>query len=108
MNTRLAFNIGETFFGRSGGFLTEITDLGLLVSLIFRNALVIAGVILLFLFVFAGFQMISGSGDPQKQQRAQQIMTAGIIGFILIILAYFIIRIIEVSLGVDILGQIAG
>ena len=104
MNTNLAFNVGDVFFGRpgGGGFLTNITDLGRLVSIIASNAIIIAGIILLFLFVFAGIQMISGSGDPQKQQQAAQIMTAGVIGFILVVAAYFIVRIIEGSLGVRI------
>ncbi len=105
-NQILAFNIGDVFFGRNGGggFLTEITDLGKLVSIIASNAIIIAGIILLFLFVFAGFQMITGAGDAQKQQQATQIMTAGVIGFILVIAAYFIVRIIESSLGIRILS----
>ncbi|KKQ97992.1 MAG: hypothetical protein UT24_C0005G0010 [Candidatus Woesebacteria bacterium GW2011_GWB1_39_12] len=106
MNSNLAFNIGDVFFGRlgGGGFLTEITDLGQLVSIIASNAIVVAGVILLFLFIFAGFQMITGAGNPQKQQQAMQIMTAGIIGFILVVAAFLIVRFIEATLGITILG----
>ena len=102
----IAFNIGDTFFGRpgGGGFLTQITDLGRLVSIVASNAIVIAGIILLFLFIFAGFQMITGAGNPQKQQQAQQIMTAGIIGFILVVAAFLIVRLIESTLGITILG----
>ena len=108
MNNHIAFNIGDVFFGRPSNFLTKLTDLGLLVSIIASNAIIIAGVILIFLIIFAGFTMITGAGDPQKQHQAQQIMTWGVVGFILVVAAFLIIRIIEVSLGIDILGQNAG
>lgn len=100
---KIAFNIGDIFFG-SDHFLKEITGVGSLVSILLSNAIVIAGIVLIFIIVIAGIQMISGSGDPQKTAHARQILTAGILGFVLVVAAYFIVRLVESSLGVDILG----
>ena len=100
----LAFNIGDIFFGGPGHFLSRLTGVGELVSILLSNAIVIAGIVLLFLIVFAGIQMISGSGDPQKVAQARQVLTAGILGFILVVAAFFIVRLLESSLGIDILG----
>lgn len=102
---KLTFRIRDAFFvGDSDPFLSELTDIGSLVSILLNNAIVIAGIVLIFLIVIAGIQMISGSGDPQKMDRARQVLTAGILGFILVVAAYFIVRLVESSLGVDILG----
>jgi hypothetical protein len=101
---KLTFNIGEAFFGDSGHFLTQLTDVGELASILLNNAIVIAGIVLIFIIIIAGIQMISGSGDPQKAARARQILTAGILGFILVVAAYFIVKLVEVSFGVNILG----
>jgi len=102
---KITFNIGTAFFGNAGHFLTQLTDVGRLVSILFSNAIMIAGIVLIFLIIIAGIQMISGSGDVQKVAQARQIITAAIIGFILIIAAFFIVRLVESSLGISILGS---
>ena len=101
---KIAFNIGESFFGPSGSFLTQLTGVGTLASVLLSNAIIIAGIVLIFLLIFAGIQIVSGSGDPQKIDQAKQIITAGIIGFILVVAAFFIVRLVESSLGLSILG----
>jgi hypothetical protein len=100
---RVAFDIGDAFFGEDH-FLKELTGVGTLASVLLSNAIMVAGIVLIFLIVFAGIQIITGSGDPQKIDRARQIITAGVIGFILVVAAFFIVRLVEGSLGISILG----
>ena len=100
----IAFELGEAFFGTAGHFLSQLTDVGVLASILLSNAIVVAGIVLIFLFIFAGIQMISGSGNEQKMEQARAIMTAGVLGFILVVAAYFIVRLVESSLGISILG----
>ena len=100
---RVAFSLGEAFFGPGDHYLKGAGGLGMLVSVLLSNAVVIAGIVLVFLIIFAGIQMITGSGEPEKLDRARQIITAGIIGFILIISGFFIVRFLESSLGIDLL-----
>ncbi len=97
----IAFNIGDSFFKTPGHFLTKLTGIGTLASILFSNAIVIAGIVLIILFIIAGIQMISGSGEPQKIEQARNIITAGIIGFILVIAAYYIVKLVELSLGIN-------
>ena len=104
MNKIAQIPIGDTFFGKTGAFLSNLEDLGQLVSLIANNSIVVAGIILLFLIVFAGFTMITAGGDSQKFQQGANIITAGFIGFIIVLAAFLIVRLIESSLGVSILG----
>lgn len=51
------------------------------------------------LIIFAGFQIMTASGDPEKLKAGQEIMSSAIAGLVLIILSVFIIEVI----GVDIL-----
>ena len=98
---KIAVNIGSEFgspFGQNYGF-------GDLVSIILSNALVVAGIILLFLLIFGGISMIMGAGqdNPEQAAKGKQATTSAVIGFIIIFAAYWIIQIIETITGLNIL-----
>lgn len=92
-------SIGETF----GSPFGQTTGLGDLVSVIVSNALVIAGVILLFFFIFGGISMIAGAGrdNPEQAAKGKQAVTSALIGFIIVFAAYWIVRLIEIITGVS-------
>ncbi len=99
---QIAVDIGTTFgspFGQGKG-------LGDLVSVVLSNVLVIAGIVLLFFFIFGGISMIAGAGqdNPEKAAKGKQAATAALIGFIIIFAAYWIIQIVEKITGLDILN----
>lgn len=100
--SNLALDIGGSFF-QGHPYLTTLTGLSELVSVLSSNLLVIAGVILIFAIVFAGISMISASGDPQAFARARNMLTAAIIGFVLVVSAWLIVGVVEFSSGVDII-----
>ena len=104
MNKLAQVPIGRTFnspIGQSVGFAD-------LVSIILSNALVIAGVIMLFLIIGGGIAIISGAGqdNPERAARGKQAVTSAIIGFIIIFTTYWIIQLIEIITGVDIFRPI--
>lgn len=86
-------------------FKTPFTDFGKLVSVIVSNLYIIAGVVVLFLIIFGGFGIISGAGagDQQKTAQGKQALTAAVIGFLIIFTSYWIIQLIEIVTGLDIL-----
>lgn len=98
---KLAFDLGGALFGGTGGF-TQLSDVGKIVSIIISNAVIIAGIILLFLIIFAGYSFISGagSGNSQKVAQGRSAATAAIIGFVVIFIAYWIAVIIQTITGV--------
>lgn len=103
-----AVNLGETPLG-TGKNLTQVyspdNGIATLVTIIVKNGLTIAGIILLCLIVAGGFMMISsaGSGDQKKAGTAKALITDAAIGFLVIFLSYFIIQIVEVITGFNIL-----
>ena len=98
-------NIGERFLGKDA-FLANITDIGKLVSIIVSNAMVIAGIILLFFMVFGGISMIAGAGNqnPDQVAKGRQAVTSALIGFIIVFAAYWIVQLIGAITGINILG----
>ncbi len=70
------------------------------ISFILRWAIGIAGGIAFLLILFAGFQIVTSSGDPKRLQSGRELLTAAIAGLMLLILSVFILRLI----GYDLLG----
>jgi len=82
----------------------QFQTIGGLISAILPNLYVAAGLILLFFLIFGGVMVILGAGKGESQQAEQgkKIVTRTIIGFLIIFLSYWIIRIIEIITGVKI------
>ena len=90
-------NIGEQF-GSPFGQSKTLVDL---VSLVLSSAFVLSGLLVLFLFIFAGFQIVTGAGqnNPEATAKGKKAATSAAIGFAVIFMAYWIIRIIEFITG---------
>jgi hypothetical protein len=107
MNHLLAVvNISETSLGGNQTVGNTYSNFGVLVTLILKNSLVIAGIILLGLLIFGGLTFIinAGGGESKKADQGKQAITSALIGFAVVFSAYFIIQIIQVITGLNILG----
>lgn len=71
-----------------------------LVGWFVKWALGIAGGVAFLLIIFAGFQIMTSTGNPDKIQGGKELLNAAISGLILIIFSVFLLKLI----GVDILG----
>jgi len=103
--------IGKNLIDASGDSSQNIgakyTTISPLISSLLKNSLVIAGIILLCLILFGGFGMLAsaGSGDSKKAEQSKKTITSAIIGFIIVFSAYFIIQIIQITTGFNILNS---
>ena len=81
----------------------QTKSVGDLVNIILNGGLVIAGVIIVFLILFGGLQMIigAGNGDAKASAAGHQAITWAVIGFVVVASAYMIIRLIETITGVS-------
>ncbi|MFH0942696.1 MAG: hypothetical protein V1810_00835 [Candidatus Beckwithbacteria bacterium] len=74
---------------------------------IFKNILLIivplAGLAAFVVIIVAGFQYLTSAGDPKKLQQASGTLTAAIIGIVVVILIYFIFKLIEAVTGLNLL-----
>ena len=76
-----------------------IGDTNEFLGFILRWAIGIGGGIAFLLIVFAGFQIMTSAGNPERLQAGRELLTSAIAGLILLVFSVFILRII----GVDIL-----
>jgi hypothetical protein len=91
-------DIGTDFFGYSH-VLTTGGGLSKFVGTIVQNLIAVAGVLLLILIVYSGVSMVTSAGNPQSFERARNNLTSAIIGFIIVVAAWFIVQAIQTSTG---------
>lgn len=96
---QLAVDLGQAFgspYGRDANF-----TLGGLASTAVSLGIVVAGILMVFLFIGGGFMVISGAGsnDPQTAAKGKQAVTWSVVGFFVIFIAFWVVRIIELITG---------
>jgi len=60
----------------------------------------LAGVILFFVLMWGGFDYVTSQGAPEKLKTANAKITAGVIGFVILVLSFLITRILSYIFGV--------
>jgi hypothetical protein len=103
----LAINIGQELLldPTTGSTVSKYKDIGQLVTIILKNGLTIAGIILVALIIFGGVSYIyaAGESDQKKLAAAQEMLTSALIGFLVVFASYFIIQIVTLITGIQIL-----
>jgi hypothetical protein len=80
--------------------ITSLSGSGGFMSFVLGWGTGVAGGVAFLLMLFAGFQIMTSSGNPQKLQAGKELLGAAISGLLLLIFSAFILRLV----GVDILG----
>lgn len=86
----------------SGSLAGELDTPGEIVSRVLLFAFPLAGLILFFMLVWGGFEMIKDA-TSKGMEAGRQRVTAAIVGFLLLFTSYWIIQIVEYVFGVVIL-----
>jgi hypothetical protein len=72
-----------------------------LVNLIVKNLFVLAGIVLFLMVFYAGFKFIQGGAKGAEE--AKTIATTAVIGFIIMFSAYWVVQIVALITGTDII-----
>ena len=78
----------------------KTVTLGGIVSSLFTIALPIAGIGLLIMILSAGFTLLTSAGDAKKMEKGKQTLTYGIVGFLVIFVAYWITQFFGTVFGI--------
>jgi len=70
-------------------------------SNILNVAVTLAGLVLFIMLIMGGFGFLTSGGDPEKVKKASGTLTWAIVGFVLLIASWFILRLIGKFTGVD-------
>lgn len=92
-------DVGNVFgspVGKEGG-----VTLGQVITTGLNLAFAVAGVLILFMLVYAGFKIVQSAGgsNPQEAEKAKAAATSAAVGFVIIFVAYWIIKLIETITG---------
>lgn len=83
------------------GPLKGINTVGDLINTLMKFLIPLAGIILLLVLIWGGYDFLMSGGNPEKVKSAQAKITTGIIGFVLLVLSYLIVRIISFIFGLQ-------
>ena len=70
---------------------------------ILNYVFVFAGLTLFIFLIIGGFGLLTSGGSPDKVKAAQGKITSAIIGFIIIFVSYWLVRVLEIMFGIKIL-----
>lgn len=88
-------NAGGT--GLSGGLGSETTLTGFILRVI-NIALALAGLIAVLFLIIGGFRFITAGGNEGAAESAKKIITNAVIGIIVIILSFVVVRVVSNTL----------
>ncbi len=84
----------------------NFNQIGPLVSVIVKNAFMLAGVITLVLIVLGGFGIIaSAGGDTKRLDQGKKTITGAVVGLLVIVGSFWIVQIIETLTGLTLIPK---
>ena len=96
-------NLGDCLKLSDSSKVSELYDTpATLVQIIIRNMFPISGVVIFLMIFIAGFKFVTKGKDGIED--AKKIMTATVIGFLVMFSAYWIVQIISLLTGINIPG----
>ena len=94
-------------FGKDGLGLTDsnmsFPDIGTLIGNIIIASMVIAGLMVFFYLIMGGIQYISSGGDKAQAEAARNRITYALIGLVIVVGSFAIIKLVEQFFGLNIL-----
>ena len=89
---------GGTTNGRTASTLNQV--IGIIIAVL----TIVGGLWFLFQIILAGYNWINAGGDTEKVDTARQKMLNSVIGLIIIVIAYFLVGLLSMITGFDILN----
>lgn len=78
----------------------EVATLGDVISIILPFVMSLAGILLFFVLMWGGYDYMMSQGEAAKVKSARAKITAGIVGFVLLLLSYLMTKLLSYIFGV--------
>lgn len=82
------------------GPLVGYNNIGDIINNVVPFVMALAGIILFFVLMWGGLDYVTSQGMPEKIKSANAKITAGVIGFVLLVISFLITRVIAYIFGV--------
>ena len=83
--------------------ITEWKNIGDIVSRLLIYIFPLAGIATFIYLLIGGFGYLTAASNEEAAKKAQGQITNALIGFLIIFLSYWIVRILEIILGIELL-----
>ena len=83
---------------------TDFETFGAVFTTMLPNIFIAAGLLMFFYLIFGGFKYLTAGGDEKAVMAAKNTLTNAVIGMIIVFCSYWIVWIIQVVLGVEIIS----
>ena len=100
-------NIQQQFFQMQPAAQSVFENPASVTNRLLPNIVVVAGLIFFLLILGGGFAMVKGAGgesSPQTAAKARAAITFALVGFLLVVGAYFILQVVITMTGVNFLA----
>jgi hypothetical protein len=91
--------------GLSGPTGFAFTDIASVVNGSIKYIFAAAGIGLLLVLIFGGFTLLTSAGDAKKLESGKNQITNGLIGFLIIFVAYWIVQLVGNIFGISALTR---
>jgi hypothetical protein len=96
-------DLGTALKFQNSDAASTYTGVGSLINNLLPNIYIAGGLVIFFMIIFGGFTIIANAGNPDKIKEGGKTITSAIIGLLVLFGSYWIIQIIQVVTGVNIL-----
>lgn len=96
--------IGETPPSPPTGGPSTLADIVAYICNATKWFTIITLILAIFMLIYAGFAWMTAGGDEDKLSNARKWLTYGIVGILVALLAWFLVRVVASFLGVDFVG----
>ncbi len=99
--SQVLVNLNSLITGMGGKFATnpDFSTFGGIITVALPILYFIAGILLMIYLIASGFSYMMSAGDPKKMEAAKAKITAAVVGFILVISAFWLTQIAEYIFG---------
>jgi TRAP-type C4-dicarboxylate transport system permease small subunit len=84
--------------------LFSFTNLGQLLSVLLQAAIIFGGIFFFIFLIIGGLQWVTSGGDKEAVASARNKITSGLVGLIILVGAFAVIKIVETLFGVCIIS----
>ncbi|MBI5151532.1 MAG: hypothetical protein HZA34_03070 [Candidatus Pacebacteria bacterium] len=104
--TLIAIDLGEKYKLNSSSSVADVfaTPADFLNKVVLPNMYVFAGIIIFGLLIGGGLTILMSGGDPKGTEKGMQTIQTAVIGFLVILSAYWIIQVVQIVIGQPILN----
>jgi len=78
------------------------TNIGQIISDIFKYSIPIAGILMFLMIIWGGYQIMTSGGNSEGISEGKSKVVMGIVGFFLVFIAWFVVRIVEQIFGIEV------